>query len=173
MQKFALILFLTAVRIWNVSADSPVDPAAARSAFKLYKTLEGQWIGRSTKGWNEEVTFRTIAGGSVVVENSFDAHPNESMLTIVALDNDRLLLTHYCVAGNQPRLQLTSYDEQSKTLVFTFLDGTNLPSRDKGHMDKVVMSFLDRDHVTAQWTWYQDGQERWMEKINLERTERN
>ncbi|MCI0414992.1 hypothetical protein L0222_19635 [bacterium] len=166
-----LVLCLTAFSISPVSADSPVDAASARSAFELYKTLDGKWIGKSTKGWKEEVTFRIIAGGSVVTETSFDAHPNETMLTTVLLDNDRLLLTHYCVAGNQPRLQLTSYDRESKTLVFTFLDATNLPSRDKGHMDKVVIHFLDRDHVTSQWTWYQDGNERWLEKINLERKE--
>jgi hypothetical protein len=169
MKKFIAMLFLALFCASSVLAETSVDPAAAKSAFDLYKTLDGKWSGKSTKGWTEQMTFRTIAGGSVVVEDSFNAHPNESMLTTVVLDNDRVLLIHYCVAGNQPRLQLTSYDEQKKTLVFTYLDGTNLPSRDKGHMDKVVMQFVDEDHATAHWTWYQDGRERWMEKIDLER----
>ena len=64
----------------------------------------------STKGWTEEVTYQVIAGGSAIVASSFDAHPNERMITVYYLDRDRLLLTHYCVAGNQPRLELTQFD---------------------------------------------------------------
>lgn len=169
MRIMITMLLLAAFLGIPAFADSPVTSVSAQKAFALYKTLEGKWTGKSTKGWNEELTFRTIAGGSVVVENSFDAHPNESMLTTVVMDNDRVLLTHYCIAGNQPRLQLTSFDEPSKTLVFTYLDGTNLPTRDKGHMDKVVLKFADNDHATSQWTWYQDGQERWLEKIEMQR----
>ena len=169
MKNVILVLLFAFFCVSRTFAASLLDPAAARSAFDLYKTFDGKWKGKSTKGWTEEITFRTIAGGSVVVEDSFNAHPNESMLTTVVMDNDRVLLTHYCVAGNQPRLQLTAYDEQSKTLVFTYFDGTNLPSRNKGHMDKVVIQFVDPDHATAQWSWYQDGQERWMEQIELER----
>jgi hypothetical protein len=36
-------------------------------------------------------------------------------------------------------------------------------------MDKAVFRFEDADHVTTRWTWYQDGQERWMESIRLTR----
>lgn len=163
--------------------DSGSNPSAANSAagktsvpaevaiklFDRFKTLQGTWIGTSTKGWKEETTVRTIAQGSVVQFTSFDAHPNETMLTLIHMDGDRLLITHYCVAKNQPRLQLTSLEDEGKTAVFTFLDGTNLPSREKGHMDKVIYRFRDEDRFTSQWTWYQNGQERWMEEIGLER----
>ena len=149
-------------------------PAAttARAAFEQFKRLAGEWRGRSTKGWEETVSFKTIAGGSVVVETSFDAHPNETMMTMFHLDNERLMLTHYCVARNQPRLVATSFSEDGKTITFTFLDGGNIPTRDRGHMDKAVFRFLDDDHVTTRWTWYQDGKENWMEEITLERTKK-
>lgn len=145
------------------------EAARAKAAFERFKTLEGQWLGRSTKGWEEKITFKVIAGGSAVHESSFDAHPNETMVTVFHLDGERLLLTHYCVAKNQPRLQLTAVEDGGKKLTFTFLDATNLPSRNKGHMDKVVYRFLDDDHLTSQWTWYQDGKENWLEEIKLER----
>ena len=87
------------------------------------------------------------------------------------MDGDRLLLTHYCVAGNQPRLVLSSVEEGGRLITFMFLDGTNLPSRDKGHMDKVVLRLVDDGHFTEQWTWYQGGKEQWMEKIEQRRLE--
>ena len=91
------------------------------------------------------------------------------MVTMFYLDGDRLMLTHYCVARNQPRLVATSFADAGKTITFTFLDGTNLPSRDKGHMDKMVFRFIDDNHAVSHWTWYQDGKEKWLEEINLER----
>lgn len=141
----------------------------AQNGFELFKKLDGRWIGRSTKGWTEEITFKTIAKGSVVVENSFDAHPNETMMTMFHLDGPRLLLTHYCVAGSQPRLAATAFDDNGRAITFTFLDATNLPSRDKGHMDKAVFRFKDENSFSSQWTWYQEGKESWMEEIQYER----
>ena len=44
-----------------------------------------------------------------------------------------------------------------------------MPSRDKGHMDKVIMRFIDEDHFSEKWTWYQDGKENWMEETVYER----
>jgi hypothetical protein len=72
------------------SANTKSTPELARATFEKFTKLNGDWIGSSTKGWKEKVSFKTIAQGSVVVENSFDAHPNETMMTMFYLDNDRL-----------------------------------------------------------------------------------
>jgi hypothetical protein len=56
-----------------------------------------------------------------------------------------------------------------RRVTFTFLDATSLPSRAKGHMDKVIFDFIDDDHFDSRWTWYQDGKERWLEEIRYER----
>jgi hypothetical protein len=141
----------------------------ARSAFERFKGLEGSWEGKSTKGWSERVTFQTIAAGSCVLESSFDAHPNEKMLTMFYVDGSRLMLTHFCVAKNQPRLVATAFEGDGAMITFTFLDATGLPSRDSGHMDKLVFRFVDPDHATSRWTWYQDGKEKWLEEIELTR----
>ena len=42
------------------------------------------------------------------------------------LDGDRLLATHYCPQGNQPRLKLMD-DGDPKRLSFAFVDGTGMP----------------------------------------------
>lgn len=139
--------------------------AWAAAAYERFKALEGMWGGDSTKGWNERITYKVIAGGSAVLESSFDAHPGEQMVTMIHPDSGRLMLTHYCVARNQPRLVLTGADENAGVYTFEFLDATNLPTRDKGHMDKVVFKFIDGDHFSSQWTWYEKGKEAWMEEI--------
>lgn len=141
----------------------------AMKTFERLKKLEGKWKGKSTKGWEEEVSYRVIAAGSVIVANSFDAHPNETMMTMYHMDGDKLMLTHYCVAKNQPRLVATSFSEDGNTITFTFKDATNIPSRDKGHMDKLILKFTDQNNFTSQWTWYQNGKENWMEEIKMKR----
>lgn len=154
------------------------DPAAAARAALLpkdqvlaawdrLKSLQGSWTGRSSKGWTEQVDYKVIAAGSCMYEISFGAHPNETMLTTWTLDTDRVVLTHYCVAKNQPRLLLTAID--ADTYTFEFLDATNLSSRDTGHMDKYVLTFTP-EGFTGQWTWYQKGSESWMERIEHKRT---
>jgi len=147
-----------------VSASTrPATPPVA--TFERLKRLEGVWTGQSTRGWTEQMRFQLIAGGSAILETSLDAHPGETMATLFHLDGERLMLTHYCVAKNQPRLVATAFEEGGNLITFTFLDATNLASRNQGHMDHVVYRFIDDDHFTSQWTWYQDGQERWMELI--------
>jgi len=147
--------------------------ALAKATFERLKEFEGHWVGQSTKGWTDTLTYKTVAGGSVVVEESFGAHPNETMYSMFSLDVDRLIMTHYCVAGNQPRLVATEFSEtdSGQVVVFTFLDITGASSRDKGHMDKCRLTFVDDDHTKIQWTWYQDGQESWMEEILQRRVE--
>jgi hypothetical protein len=142
---------------------------AARSAFERFKALEGTWRGRSTRGWEEDVTYRVIAGGSVVHGSSFDAHPGETMATMFYLNEGALELTHYCVAKNAPHLRATSFEEGGRVIEFTFVDGANLSDRNRGHMDRAVFRFLANGRVTSRWTWYQNGQERWMEEIELVR----
>jgi len=87
------------------------------------------------------------------------------MATAFHMDGDRLMLTHYCVAKNQPRLEATSFEDGGRTVVFTYVDGGNIPNRDRGHMDKAIFRFEGPDRMTSRWTWYQDGKEKWMEEI--------
>jgi hypothetical protein len=147
------------------AAQHSITKAESRALYDRFKKLAGVWEGNSTKGWTERETVRVIAGESAVLFDSFDAHPGQAMLTLVHMDGDRLMLTHYCIAKNQPRLVASSISNDGKTVTFTFLDATNLASRDVGHMDKVRFEFADESHYASQWTWYQNGHEDWMEKI--------
>jgi hypothetical protein len=161
----------------SLAADQPAAAAVtaltpADLAWERLKKLEGSWKGYSTKGWQEDLAIRLIAHGSTLLETSrFTSDPEgkEDMATAYLRDGDRLLLTHYCQAGNQPRLVATRFEDNGATVVFSFLDGTNLPSRETGHMDQVVLRFGDDDHFTSRWSWYEAGSEKWFEDIRYER----
>jgi hypothetical protein len=151
--------------------ETPAKVTPARAAFDRIKSLAGEWNSKSTKGWTEKESYQVIAGGSVVMHLSYGAHPGEWMATMFHMDGEHLMLTHYCIARNQPRLRATEISDDGSKITFTFHDATNLPSRDKGHMDKHVMMLDGPDRMKTRWTWYQDGKESWMEEIEHRRAE--
>ncbi|MFO0974704.1 MAG: hypothetical protein U1A27_14880 [Phycisphaerae bacterium] len=151
------------------SAPSNSAGQQAHAAFEKIKSLAGEWNSKSTRGWTEKESYQVISGGSVVMHLSYGAHPGEWMATMFHMDGDRLLLTHYCIAGNQPRLRATEISDDLSRITFTLLDATNLPSRDTGHMDKHVMVFEPSGQLRTRWTWFANGQERWMEEIEHRR----
>ena len=170
--RAAAIVFASALPLLSsgVGGEVPVSvtaptPEASRAMFERFKGLAGTWDGKSTKGWEESLRYDVIAGGSTVLETSVDAHPDQTMATAFHMDGDRLMLTHYCMAKNQPRLEATGFADGSRTVVFTFRDGANIPTRDKGHMDKAVFTFEAPGRVTSRWTWYENGKEKWFEEI--------
>jgi hypothetical protein len=132
--------------------------SAAQTSFAEIKTLAGTWEGKAAQGMPVKVSFRETAGGSAVMSEIL-GHGAEDMITMFYLDGpDKLLLTHYCSAGNQPRMQAAASPD-GKTLTFNFLDSTNLPSLEDGHMRRVVIAMLGPDHHTEEWTFTDHGKE--------------
>ncbi len=81
------------------------------------------------------------------------------MISLFHLDGpDRLLMTHYCAVGNQPRMQ-ASLSPDGKTITFKFVDATNLAGPDAAHMHQMVLTLLDDNHHTEEWTFLDHGKE--------------
>jgi hypothetical protein len=149
-----------------------IERSPAQLAFERLCALAGTWEGKSSQGWTSRTEIQVIARGSVVVERTnFEAHPGETMMTMFAMDQGELGLTHYCVAGNQPHLVATEIAEDGGRLAFSFKDGGNLASRDQGHMDSAVITLVGPDEMSSVWTWYQSGQSSWLEEIRYRRVE--
>jgi hypothetical protein len=127
----------------------------AQKAFDQLKTLNGTWEGKATNGHDTKVLFRSTAGGSALMSEIMG---EEDMITMFHMDNNRLLMTHYCGAGNQPRMQ-ASLSPDGKTITFAFVDATNLSSPKAGHMDHLVITIPDAEHHIEDWTFKQDGKE--------------
>jgi len=166
-----VLLLISASPAAPTTAPSTAPSSPAHRAYENFKAAAGEWEGHSTKGWTERLNLRTIAGGSCVMEMSQFAHgpDDDGMVTMYHMDGEHLMLTHYCMARNQPRMRATEISEDGKSVIFTFLDGTNLPSRNSGHMDKAVFHFDGPDAMRSQWTFYAKGQEQWMEEITYRR----
>jgi hypothetical protein len=81
------------------------------------------------------------------------------MISMIHMDGpDRLLMTHYCAAMNQPRMQ-ASVSADGKIFTFNYVDATNLTARDAGHMQRMVLTLLDDNHHTEDWTFVDHGKE--------------
>jgi hypothetical protein len=126
--------------------------SSAQQSFDSIKALAGTWEGKTQKSEPVEVSFRVTAAGSAVM-SEIVSHMNdrsEDMITMFNMDGKRLLLTHYCAAGNQPRMKATASPD-GKIITFDFLDATNLASPDAPHMKQVVFNLIDATHHTEEW----------------------
>jgi hypothetical protein len=111
----------------------------AESAFARLQTLAGRWEGTFPDGRTHQVEYRTTAGGTVLVETWALAPGRESM-TLYHLDGTRLLATHYCPQGTQPRLALLPAST-AEALEFGFVDGTGLQDPERSHQRSMWLRF--------------------------------
>jgi hypothetical protein len=129
----------------------------AQKSFDQLKSLTGSWEGKNSIGQPVQVSYRMTAGGSALM-SEIVGH-GETMISMINFDGpNRLLLTHYCTVGNQPRMQ-ASASPDGKTITFNFLDATNLDSPQSGHMDHVVIALLGPDHHTEEWNFIDHGKQ--------------
>ena len=128
--------------------------------FEQIKKLKGEWSPLNKEGKPTDkvlLRYRVTAGGSAVVETIFIGTPKE-MVTVYHLDGEKLVLTHYCSAGNQPKMLAAARIEE-KSLRFSCAGVSNVKSHDDGHMHGATLSFLKDDRLNHAWTWSQDGKD--------------
>ena len=153
-----------------VAAEMSSQPATP-TALDRFKALAGTWEGTVTHGDEPQpatVTYAVTAGGSAVAETLFPGTEHE-MLTVFYLDDGKLTLTHYCMLGNQPRMQAATASDDG-TVAFTFAGGANIadPKQDM-HMHEASYTFIDAGHLRATWTMYQQGEPAHEAVIELQR----
>jgi hypothetical protein len=126
----------------------------AAAAFERLKQLAGEWEGTAA-GEPAVVTYRVTSAGHTVIETLLPGTPHE-MVTAYHLDGKSLMLTHYCAAGNQPRMK-ADLGKYPDSLHFVFAGATNMKSPKDEHMHEVTLYFLDANHVRSQWVSYKNG----------------
>ncbi len=144
----AVAMFAFSISAWSAG------PANAGTAFDGLKGLAGEWQAKDPTGKMQNITWKVVSDGSVIMESMQEA----SMVTMYHVDKDRLMLTHYCSAHNQPRMQGQVSDD-GKTITFNFLDATNLASLSDPHMHKMVLTIVDKDHFTEHWFFSINGKD--------------
>ena len=78
------------------------------------------------------------------------------MVTMYYLDGNDLVLTHYCMLGNQPHMKAEPGSSPNK-LVFRFAGGSNLNPEKDVHMHEAVLEILDDQHFRTEWTKCEAG----------------
>lgn len=140
-----------------LAATSVLAQTDAQKAFQTIKTMPGSWEGKALDGQTLQVTFKETAGGSAVMSEILGK--KENMISMFHLDGaGKLLMTHYCAVGNQPRMQAT-VSPDGKTITFRYLDATGLATPGAGHMQTMVLTLIDENHHTEDWTFVDHGKE--------------
>jgi hypothetical protein len=138
---------------------SPAAPAT-NPAWEKMKSLVGQWEGTMAHGdMNMPVTvsYELVSGGTSLMERMSAPEKDHEMITMYSPDGSRVMMTHYCSEGNQPRMRADAVN--GDTIAFSFVDATGLSSPQAEHMRRLVVKFQDADHFTQEWTHRKSGKE--------------
>ena len=173
----ALLICLLAPATIALAQGQPktaVAPSETQKAFEKMKSLEGSWEAHMTttpqaaevEGKLTQVSLRVTSRGNALMHEMRVSGIPDDPITMFYLDADRLLLTHYCDAGNRPRME-GKLSPDGKTLEFDFLDvagGTQY-----GHMHHAVFTLIDANHHTEDWTFMLAGDKHVRAHLDLQR----
>ena len=133
-------------------------PAPANPIFEKLKTLEGTWLATDEDGKPTDRVVSVIkvtSGGSAIHETIFPGQAEE-MVSVYTVEGPDLVMTHYCVLGNQPRLKADP-NSSANEIRFEFAGGSNLdPAKDK-HMHSVTLTLVDDGHNEIRGVGWQGG----------------
>src|ERR1700692_3005870 len=108
MKSLRVMLFVVPILLATVASAQ----SDAQKSFDQMKTLAGSWEGHVTtlppkaeiEGKLMQVSLRTTSMGNALLHEMTGAGRPDDPITMLYVDGDRLLLTHYCDAGNRPRM---------------------------------------------------------------------
>jgi len=139
----------------------------AQKSFDELKTLAGVWKGTVTANppqpdWDNKpvwASLRVTSRGNAIVHEMKEPGTPDDMthddpITMFYLDGDQLVLTHYCDAGNRPRMAAKK-SVDGKTIDFDFMDVAG--STQYGHMHHAAFTIIDANHHTEDWTFMMPG----------------
>ena len=129
--------------------------AETQNTFAQMKSLVGEWKAVQ-EGVPVTETYKLTANGTALMAETRAAN-EPAMITMITVDGDRLIATHYCVAGNQPQMVATSPGDLHKGLVFTLDRVTGMKTPDDWHNTGITITLDDSDHMTQTWTYLYKG----------------
>lgn len=162
MTRGLFIYSLLLVAIQASVADEKHEHKGAKTdtnpQLKKLTKLVGTWVAADEDGKPTDQVVSVIkltAGGSAVHETIFPGQDHE-MVSIYTVDGPDLVMTHYCMLGNQPRMKADPKSPANK-IHFLFAGGSNLdPKKDK-HMHEATLTFIDADHMEIDGIGWEDG----------------
>jgi len=131
-----------------------LKPPPIPQNLKDLQKLTGVWEGMNQTHKGKQmvrVSYFLTSGNSALIEQMFKGTPEE-MVSIYHANGDKVMMTHYCMLGNQPRMKLKK--REKNTYYFDFKDGTNMKRRDP-HMHSLKLTLVNQDHLRHEWTMYE------------------
>src|SRR3954453_2954755 len=153
-----LLLTLSLASFGDDQPKAKLPPPPTNANLEKMKKLAGTWLAADKDGKpTDQVVsvIRVTAGGSAVHETLFPGQPLE-MISVYTADGPDLVMTHYCVLGNQPRMKADPKSPPNQ-IVFRFAGGTNLnPAKDK-HMHEATLTIAGDDRIEVSGTGWENG----------------
>jgi hypothetical protein len=152
-----------------------------QKSFEKLKNLAGGWEGPVTMtppmpemstGKPVHVSLRVTSRGNALVHEMNEAGAiddptkNDHPVTMFYLDGEQLMLTHYCDAGNRPRM--TAKVLPDGKVDFDFVDVAG--NLQHGHMQHATFTAIDANHHTEDWVFLMPGDKPMHAHMELTRT---
>ena len=170
--RFAVLAVLV---LSGAAAAAPAAAPAPRTSPSLerFKALAGEWVaaedGDMVKKGNLVARYAVTASGSAVVETVFPGSEHE-MVTVYHADGPDLVLTHFCMEGNQPRMRARG--AAGSRFDFAYDGGTNIdPKRDR-HMHSATVDLVGADEIRSEWNEIAEGKTVFVARMHLVRKAR-
>ena len=150
---FTVVAFivLAAAAASHIVAD---EKSSSAVAFERMKSLVGTWEGVEKGSKRPTVATYTLTGGGKVLMEAMGG-----MSTAYHLDKGTLVLTHFCGAGNQPRMRVKKIENDGRHIVFEMYDITNHPNPDSYYSSALDVSFLEDGTVELAYRGMTAGRE--------------
>ena len=116
-------------------------------------SLEGDWQMQDQNGdWIPSSEFKLTSAGSMVREIMFPGSPNE-MTNTYHMDGTGVVCTHYCAAGNQPRMVASSMEESEdgRRLHFKLHSVSNYRPEHDHFMGEMTLTLVDANTLQQNW----------------------
>ena len=113
------------------------------------------------------VSYQVVAGGSAILEKSFPGTPKE-MVSLYHEDDGKVVMTHYCMLGNQPEMKLV--ESTDKMFKFKFTGGANIDPNKSMYMSSAVFKLTEENEMTQAWGMASEGKEEKKNVLALKRS---
>lgn len=171
MRKLMILIILVATAAVALPQQMPMPKTSgpqsdAQKAFEKLKTLAGSWEG-SIMGIPVQITIRVTSSGNAILHEGTSSGMKDNPITMLYVESDRLLLTHYCDSGNRPRMQ-GKLSPDGKTVTFDFLDVSGNAQRFLMH--DAAFTLIDANHHIEEWTYILSGKPPTRGRAEFQRT---
>ena len=171
--SMTVVLFMIIALPAANAADGYMAQQPASAEFARVKSLVGTWQGTSVSTGEHAkdpeqatVEYRLTSGGTAVVETLFRGTDHE-MVSVYHDQNGKLAMTHYCMLGNQPTLEVKAEDQTG--LQLELQSSPTINQATDMHMHALHLSMPDGNSLTQEWTLFEAGRPNGTTTITLTR----